>query len=144
MNNAALTLRTNWFDYYNRHLNFLSKLNRSENSVTKTWFEINGKNEQSNLAKMLNVDINSRDLKRDVWSRFASTLDIVPSWLHHYYRLLFKYFFLTQIFMIWTFLFFIFMYFCYIFTFLCFLASCRIIKDVHILYALPYNSVNSR
>jgi hypothetical protein len=67
------------FDYYNRRLNFLSKLNRSENSVTKTWFEINGKNEQSNLAKMLNVDINSRDLKRDVWNRFASTLDIVPS-----------------------------------------------------------------
>jgi hypothetical protein len=64
------------FEYYNRRFNFLSKLRKSDNSISKTWFLINGNNELLNLAKFLNVNVNSNDIKNDIWKVFVSSVNL--------------------------------------------------------------------
>ena len=66
------------YEYFNRRLKFLHKLNKSENMVIKTWFAIDGKREISNLYDSLNIDASHPASYRTyIWNNWTSSIEIL-------------------------------------------------------------------
>ena len=66
------------YEYFNRRLKFLHKLNKSENMVIKTGFVINGKREISNLCDFLNIDASHpSSYKSNIWNHWTSSIEIL-------------------------------------------------------------------
>ena len=65
------------YEYFDRSLKSLHKLNKSENMVIKTWFVINGKSEISNLYDCLNLDASlPASYRSHIWNHCTSSIYI--------------------------------------------------------------------
>ena len=63
------------FEYINRKIRFLLKLQNSENSLCKTWFTTRGKNELNELVARIGATrLNNSQIKNAVWLNFFNTL----------------------------------------------------------------------
>ena len=51
------------YEFYNRRINFLNKLNKIENNILLTWLDISGKKELSELDALMQVNNSNVSLR---------------------------------------------------------------------------------
>ena len=62
------------FEFYNRRINFLNKLNQIENNILLTWLDISGKKELSELHTLMRVNNSNSSLRACIWKCFSENL----------------------------------------------------------------------